>query len=127
MAFVEYEIIIKRGIAESDLVFGIINPYSPPIVLASVLIFAGFSALQIKCNKWIEKLAGMSFFIYLFHSGVNEFIGNLIGKIIGNDYIFMKLNNLYWVPILVIVVFIISFLLTIIYNYCKRNKMKRGQ
>lgn len=126
MALIEYEIMIKRGIAESDLIFGIVNPYSPPIVLSSVLIFAGFTALHIQYHRWIEKLAGMSFLIYLFHSGVNDFMEKLITRIKGNDYILMNLNNLYWIPIFAMVVFVISYVLTVIYRGCERNRMKRG-
>lgn len=114
-AFIEYEFQIKRGIAESDLKFGIVGPYCPMIVIASLLIFIGFTMLDIKYNRWISKLAKMSFIIYLFHAGVYHFITNIVKIIEGKDYL-LKFNNIYWIPIFTIVVFIISVCLTIIYN-----------
>ena len=74
-AFVEYKFQIVGGIMESDLKFQIVSPYCPTIVLASLLIFAGFTKLQIRYNQQIEKLADMSFFVYLFHAGVWDFFG----------------------------------------------------
>lgn len=91
------------------------NPYSPPTVLASLLIFAGFSMLQIPYNRIIEKLSDMSFVIYLFHAGVLHFISNLIKVLKGADFIF-RLDSLYWIPILSEIVFLVSTLLTVFYN-----------
>lgn len=114
-AFLEYYFQIVNGVGENDLEYRIVFPYCPTIVIASVLIFAGFSMLTIRCNGWMKKLAGRSFIIYLFHAGVWDFVGKCIYLIKGKDYI-MNLNNTYWIPIFVAIVLLISVLLTIMYE-----------
>lgn len=44
-AFIEYQFQIVNGIGESELKYRIVSPYSPTIVVASLLIFAGFTML----------------------------------------------------------------------------------
>ena len=114
-AFLQYYFQIVNGIGASDLEYRIVDPYCPTIVIASILIFAGFTMLTIRCNGWMKKLAGMSFVIYLFHAGVWDFGSKLIYLIRGKDYI-MNLNNIYWIPIFVVIVLLISVLLTIVYE-----------
>mgnify|MGYP004652434993 CR=1 FL=1 len=113
-AMVQFHFQIVKGIAESDLKYEIVSPYCPSIVIASLLIFAGFSMLTVKCNNWMRKLAGMSFVIYLFHAGVYDFIGKILYILKGKDYL-LDCNNVYWIPILIVTVFVISVLLTIVY------------
>lgn len=112
-AMMQFHFQIVKGIAE--LKYGIVGPYCPLIVIASLLIFAGFSMLAVKGNKWMRKLAGMSFVIYLFHAGVYDFIEKLLHILKGKDYL-LGCNNVYWIPILVVIVLIISVLLTIVYE-----------
>lgn len=125
-AFAKYKFQIADGIAESELKYGIFSPYSPPTVAASLLIFAGFTMLQVKYNKHIEKLADMSFIIYLFHAGVWDFFCKFMYIIKGRDYL-TKLNNIYWIPIFVITVLAISAVLTVIYNNLERRFLCRKQ
>lgn len=128
-AFVEYYFQIVNGIDEFKLEYQIVSPYCPLIVIASVLIFAGFSMLTIRCNGWMKKLSGMSLIIYLFHAGVWDFGCTLIYSIKGSDYI-MSLNNIYWIPIFVVIVFLISVLLTIMYEKIMvylMSKVKRNK
>lgn len=114
-AFASYRIQIVNGIADRELMFSIVNPYSPNIVIASLLIFSGFSMLKIRFNRLMERIADMSFVIYLFHAGVWNFLTNLIELFKGKDYI-INLNAIYWIPAFTVIVFLISVLLTIIYN-----------
>lgn len=123
-AFAEYKFQIVNGIAEDNLVFEIVSPYCPTIILASLLIFAGFTMLQIRYSRWIEKLAEMSFFVYLFHAGVWDFFLKFVNLIKDENYI-MKLNSIYWIPIFVAMVFIVSILLTIIYNKLEFRFLRR--
>lgn len=57
-------------------------PYNPLIVVASVLIFAGFSALKIEHD--FGRLAQNMFYVYLFHAGVwsamEHFLEEYMGK-----------------------------------------------
>lgn len=125
-AFVEYKFQIVGGIMESDLKFQIVSPYCPTIVLASLLIFAGFTKLQIRYNQQIEKLADMSFFVYLFHAGVWDFFGGGVLKHLTKGKAdIVCLNNIYWIPIFVAIVFMISIALTNFYKYLELYFLRR--
>ncbi len=113
-AFIEYQFQIVNGMVESELKYRIVSPYSPTIVVASLLIFAGFTMLTVRYNVWIEKLADMSFIIYLVHAGVWDFFEKSLYLLKGKNYI-ITLNNIYWIPIFVITV----LLLTVIYRKMK--------
>ena len=85
-------------------------PLAPVEVIASCLIFAGFSVLHIKID--FSKLAGYTFLIYLIHAGVWDVIYAVIGdRLIGNQAV-----ETVAVIMLSIVVFIISFIASIIYK-----------
>ena len=71
--------------------------------------------LSARYNVWIEKLAAMSFIIYLVHAGALDVICKLLSLVIGKNYI-RTLNNVYWIPILIIMVLLLSIILTIIYR-----------
>lgn len=114
-ALAEYHFQIVNGIGENELQYKIVSPYCPSIVIASVLIFAGFSMLTIRCNGWMKKIVGMSFIVYLIHAGVWDFVGKIIYVIKGRGYV-MSLNNIYWIPIFAVIVFLISVLLTVVYE-----------
>lgn len=114
-AFAEYQFQIVNGIGESELEYSIVGSFCPTIVVASLLVFAGFTMLSARYNVWIEKLSAMSFIIYLVHAGALDVICKLLNLVIGKNYI-RTLNNVYWIPILVIMVLLFSILLTIIYR-----------
>ena len=114
-AMVQFHFQIVKGIAEFDLEYRIVSPYCPSIVISSLLIFAGFSMLTVKCNNWMRKLAGMTFVIYLFHAGVYDFIMKILYILKGKDYL-LGCNNVYWIPILVVIILMISVLLTFMYD-----------
>lgn len=129
-AFLEYKIQVVNGISASELKYGIVTPSCPLIVVASLLFFAGFTMLKVGYNAWIEKLALCSFTIYLFHGGVWDFIQKLVNLIKGKNYI-MTLDNTYWIPIFTVMVLVVSFLCTIIYEKVEvciiaKGKKRRG-
>ncbi len=127
IAFIRFKNITITGIDGNMRLLKLINPFSPLTVIASLLIFAGFSMLQIRQSRIIERLSEMSFVIYLIHAGVLHFISNLIKVIKGADFI-IRLDNLYWIPIWCAIVFLVSVLLTVIYNKAEtflRSKIEK--
>lgn len=130
MAFIVYRFRIVNGMSEGELEYQISNPYSPMIVIVALLIFAGFTMLKMKYNVLIEKLARMSFVIYLFHAGVWDFLVKVMYKIENDTTYLRSLNNIYWIPICVGTVLILSVLLTIIYQKIEvyiMPKVKNGK
>lgn len=117
-SFVEYKFQIVEGIHETELAFRIVSPFSPPIVVASVLIFSGFAMVDIKNSSAIDYLSKKSFTVFLFHAGVIDFFEKLLKQIKGKSFI-MTLNNLYYIPLFVVAVFLISLLLSIAYDKIK--------
>ena len=85
-------------------------PLAPAEVIASCLIFAGFSVLDIK--KDFSRLAGHTFLIYLVHGGVWNVISTALGdRLIGNQAV-----ETVAVVSISILVFIISMIAAIIYK-----------
>ena len=85
-------------------------PLAPIEVIASCLIFAGFSILDIK--KDFSNLAGYTFLIYLLHPVVFDVIAIVIGdKLIGNQII-----EAIAVMLLSSIVLLISFFIIQIYK-----------
>lgn len=118
IAFIVYQFTLVNRIGGSELQGKLVSPYCPIIVVASLLIFAGFTMLKVGYNAWIQKLAASSFTIYLIHAGVWDVLQKLIYLIKGKNYI-RNLNNTYWIPIFVIIVLLLSVLLTIVYEKVK--------
>lgn len=114
-AYVQY-VHILRGIAEQDEVYGLISPETPWILCASVLIFCGFSILNMKIN--FERISSYTFYIYLFHGGVWNIIVRRIMKRCHPD------SNLA-IPCCVAAVFLISYIFTGFYKKCV-EKVKKG-
>lgn len=78
---------------------------SPPVAIASVLIFTGFSKLDVKMD--FSKLAGMCFTIYLFHAGVWDVISKIIT---------VKMDSRIVIPMMVLLVFFLSWALSIVWH-----------
>ena len=86
------------------------GPLAPIEVIASCLVFAGFSVLDIK--KDFSKLAGYTFLIYLIHAGVWDVISTVVGdRLIGNQ-------NVEFISVFIfsIIVFFASFLIALAYK-----------
>lgn len=112
------------GRADRELKYSIVGPSNPLIVLASILIFYGFTVLDVR--KDLTKLSSLTFEIYLIHAGVWHFISNVI-KLAGGKDIFTKMDGVIWIPMFVVVVFVISYELSKIYIWLwgKLDKKKR--
>ena len=98
-------------IAEEDEKYTIVGNFNPLIVISSLLMFMGFSFLNIKTQK-MEKLSKDTFIIYLFHAGVWD----IATKIIFNLVFGAKTDPRYTIPLGIIIVFGISWILCSIYN-----------
>lgn len=85
-------------------------PLAPIEVVASCLIFAGFSVLNIKKN--FSKLARYTFLIYLLHAGVWEIISTVLGDKLIGDQLVETLS----IIVISIVVFLISLIGAILYR-----------
>lgn len=81
----------------------------PIIVVSAILIFSGFSILDI--HKSFIKLASDTFLIYLFHVGVWEIVFIVIAKFLPNLQ-----KHTYLIFICTVSVFLISWLLAKIYK-----------
>ncbi len=90
-------------------------PLAPIEVLASCLIFAGFSVMDIKRD--FSKLAGYTFLIYLFHAG----IWDIMSRVIRDGLIENQFVEGISVVLLSAVVFLMSLLAAVVY---KRFQMK---
>lgn len=58
--------------------YALLSPCSPSILIASILIFSGFSLLSVSYN--LGKLPSLTFLIYLFHAGIWDVIQRLCGN-----------------------------------------------
>lgn len=89
-------------------------PLAPAEAIASCLIFAGFSVLDIK--KDYSKLAGYTFLIYLVHSGIWN---NIFSAFLGDRLIENQIVEAISVVILSEIVFLISYFVAMIYKSWK--------
>lgn len=79
------------------------------IIMASLLIFTGFSYLNINMN--CSKIANKTFLIYLIHPFVLYFFEYIIKTKIG-----IGINLLIAIPVELILVFVISYILSNLYS-----------
>jgi len=96
------------GLAEADEKYSIVSNFNPLVVIASVLIFMGFS--QIRINYNFEKISSQTFNIYLFHAGVWSLLSQIVRGIgVEGDARII-------IPTSIVLVFFISALISIIYT-----------
>ncbi len=100
---------VSRGIADSELEYSLIEPYNPFIVIASLLIFWGFS--QIKVKRDMRELSAITFLIYLFHAGIWSIGAQIILHAFGE-----KGDARIMIPAAVLVVFCVSAILAVLYR-----------
>lgn len=108
MAYLRY----RQGIAaipDSKLTYQLVVDYCPLPALASVMIFSGFSMLHIDTCVWggVNKLASISFEIYLFHAGIWDIVrwtikGDMDSRIV--------------IPTAIVLVFALSAILSVLYK-----------
>lgn len=118
MAYISY-VHVLNGIAEKDEFYAVILPQSPWIVCASIVIFGGFSLLDIKWD--FGKLPACTFYIYLFHAGVWDIVRRIMKK-----YGLPGINGSFQILQYIIVVFLISAIFSAGCLSCTRRLQSRG-
>lgn len=111
------------GIPESELQYRITSPYSPLIVLSSILIFYGFSVLKINSN--FSKCSNLTLYIYLIHAGVWDIIGKMFKLFKINEY--FNMNGAIWIILFTVILFIISYYLSKLYLWLWNSLNKRNK
>lgn len=96
-----------NGIITDNLEYTIQSNTSPLSVLSAILIFIGFTNINIKID--FSYLSNLTFYIYLFHAGILDIIITQYPKV-------LTYNSIISTPILMIIIFIISLLLSIVFN-----------
>lgn len=99
------------NISQNPLSYG---PLAPIEVVASCLIFAGFSVMIVRQNFY--KLSRYTFLIYLIHAGVRDVIWDIVGKRLSGDTVI----ETGLVVVLSIAVFFISLIGAIVYKRFER-------
>lgn len=82
MAFAQYRYILA-GASKTEQKYSLVGNFNPIIVLASVLIFAGFSKLDMKKCR-LGNLPKLTFYIYIFHASVLSLVIFVSNKIFGS-------------------------------------------
>lgn len=98
---------IMQGISETEERLSIVEPQNPVVLVASLLIFIGFTKLQINAN--LGFLATKTFYIYLFHGGVWKAALKIVRRI---DNYFSS----YTIPLCIVGVFLLSLLFAYLYD-----------
>lgn len=105
-------------IADLEWATNFFEPLSPTVVVGSIMIFKGFSLLNIK--KDCTKISSYTFSIYLIHVAVWELSKKIFTKVyLYFIYAFDKnvaITNMVVVIIMTIIVFSVSLILSIIYR-----------
>lgn len=108
LVFLMTEYNVRYNILEDKDYF--LRPLSPIVVISSICMYIAFLKMKISEMK-ILGLSSHTFNIYLFHAGVLNTI-DLVVNIILNKHP----NPLWYIPILTIIVFVISYWLSITLN-----------
>lgn len=104
---------IAAGLTVEQLPFRYVAPYCPVIVLASVLIFAGVSMIELKSDfSW---LASKTLYIYLIHAGLWNFAQKCC-NMIGKHGFLISLDARYAILMWTVVFFVLSIIAALIYE-----------
>lgn len=99
----------KKALKGEEYVYSPITQRSPFIGAASVLIFAGFSMLDIKAD--FSKLSSLTFLIYLIHAGVNR-----VAFLVFREMSGFNADNRIVIPAGVVLVAVVTVILSLIYD-----------
>lgn len=112
--YLQYKYLVDNIDRNEAYEYLLIDWQAPLIVVSSVLIFIGFSLLDVK--KDFGKLSSHTFLIYLFHAGVWTILNTILIYTIG-----IEGDNRVVIPIMIVLVFLISYLLSILYKKIKNK------
>lgn len=110
LTYVQFEH-LSRGVSEAEEYASIASNFNPLVAISAILIFIGFSLLSISDNRVMIWLSSKTFLIYLIHAYVVDIINK---RLFGGDG--MVFDCCHIIPISVIVVFITSLFLAILYE-----------
>lgn len=99
----------KKALAGEAYVYSPITQRSPFIGVASVLIFAGFSMLDIKAD--FGRASSLTFLIYLIHAGVNRAAFLLFREMSG-----FNADNRIVIPVGTVIVLAVTVILSLLYE-----------
>lgn len=102
-----------KGIADSDIKYTLVEPSSPIIAVASILIFIGFTKLHF--NVDLTRISKLCFEIYLVHAG----IWNILLR-----FVTLEMDNRVVIPVMVVVVFILSLLFAVMWKKIMKKLLK---
>lgn len=115
-SFLVYLMQVQYGIHEQVLELKIVVPYAPLIVIASLLIFTGFTLIKVRSNWLIVNISELSFASYLIHILVWDVIRAYVEKHHYFDYMYFYYDGKIWIPVFTLLVFVISLVLAKLYN-----------
>lgn len=116
--------LISQGIKDSDLLLSISGPSSPLTIVSGLLIFGGAS--MINCPISFSSLSGNALYIYLIHAGVWDVVSKGTEVVCGKNWLYLCDVRIA-IPLSIIAVFIMSNILTWIYQYCADKINSRFQ
>jgi len=85
------------------------GPFAPLVMAASVLIFAGFSMMDIR--KDFGKLSSYTFLIYLAHGGICDIFKRGTAAFWG-----VENDNRIFIPVCIVGAFLLSYLFAVVYK-----------
>lgn len=107
------------GIGEDALPVPVVSALCPWIIVASLCIFTGFSLLNVHHDY--SGLASGTFFIYLIHAGIWDFLFRIIRKVYGAEG-----DSRILIPLSILCVFMVSLALyvgwKVLYKGIKKKK-----
>lgn len=107
LTYIQYQPSLM-GIVKAVNKYSMVGNFNPLVVMASLLIFAGFSKMNI--NFHLRKIAPHTFNIYLIHAGVWDLMRTFVRKTIGEG------DARLIIPICVCVIFLLSWILSGVYS-----------
>lgn len=119
LIFVVTEVNIRYNFLLNKFYF--LRPLSPIVIVSSICLYISFLNMK-KLNIQISNIANHTFNIYLFHAGILDTI-NLLVKHILSKYP----NPIWYIPLLTIIVFIMSYGASVILNKLLLSKKCKCQ
>ncbi|MBR2289899.1 MAG: acyltransferase family protein [Clostridia bacterium] len=109
----------RKGVLSSDLEYPVQGNSSPLSMFAGVFFFIAFANLNVKHD--FSKLSGLTFYIYLFHAGVWDFMQKILRIFKGNEFV-LNLDSRIAIPCFTVIVLILSIVFSVIYKWLVSSK-----
>lgn len=105
IVFIQYKLYLAFSDIENTVLISI---YNPLMVISSILIFIGFSNIEIKRD--FSKISNLTLYIYIFHAMILSIVFNIL-KV---THIVTEKNSdcRIVIPVLTVIIFILSYILS---------------